>query len=159
MKANIVTRLWFYFRMGYSTYLTFALGYITTLITVYYLAIKDVPYLLNLFPRFIPFAILGTAIGLPVAVGFGWFHYKRSPAYESEVDIQYEANPYFFKLPPGYNIEVFAPLYLELLSLLKRISDRQGLITPEEKLSIEKLEKKIQTLIDGGMVGTPRRKI
>jgi hypothetical protein len=145
--------------MGYSTYLTFALGYITTLVTVYYLAIKDVPFLLNLFPKFIPFAILGTTIGIPIAVGFGWFHYKRSPAYESEVDIQYEANPYLFKLPPGYNLEVVGPLYLETLSLLKRISDRQGLITPDEKSRIEGLEKKIQTLVDGGMVGTPRRKL
>jgi len=67
--------------MGYSTYRTFLLGYITTLVTVYYLAIKDIPYLLDLFPRFVPFAILATVIGLPVAVGLGWFHYKRSPSF------------------------------------------------------------------------------
>jgi hypothetical protein len=70
-KLGFLARLWFYFRTGYSTYLTFLLGYMSTLITVYYLAIKNIPELLDLFPRFVPFAVLSTVIGAPLSIIVG----------------------------------------------------------------------------------------
>jgi len=145
--------------MGYSTYLTFLLGYASTLITVYYLAIKNIPDLLNIFPRFVPFAILATVIGLPLSVSVGWAHYKRSAAFSSEMDIQYEANPFWYKLPPGYNKEVFGPVYLEMLLLLKKITESNQSLSSEEKQRIDQLEQKLRTLNAGGMVGSPRRKL
>jgi len=145
--------------MGYSTYLTFLLGYASTLITVYYLAIKNIPDLLNIFPRFVPFAILATVIGLPLSVSVGWAHYKRSAAFSSEMDIQYEANPFWYKLPPGYNKEVFGPVYLEMLLLLKKITESNQSLSSEEKERIDQLEQKLRTLNAGGMVGSPRRKL
>ena len=42
-----IYRAWYYFRLGYSTYLTFILGYVSTLVTVCYLAIKNMPPLLG----------------------------------------------------------------------------------------------------------------
>jgi len=156
---TFIGRLWFYFRMGYSTYLTFLLGYASTLITVYYLAIKNIPDLLNIFPRFVPFAILATVIGLPLSVSVGWAHYKRSAAFSSEMDIQYEANPFWYKLPPGYNKEVFGPVYLEMLLLLKKITESNQSLSSEEKQRIDQLEQKLRTLNAGGMVGSPRRKL
>ena len=156
---TFVGRLWFYFRMGYSTYLTFLLGYASTLITVYYLAIKNIPDLLTIFPRFVPFAILATVIGLPLSVSVGWAHYKRSAAFSSEMDIQYEANPFWYKLPPGYNKEVFGPVYLEMLLLLKKITESNQSLSSEEKQRIDQLEQKLRTLNAGGMVGSPRRKL
>jgi hypothetical protein len=155
--GRLVGRAWFYFRIGYSTYLTFLLGYASTLVTVYYLAIKNIPDLLGIFPKFVPFAAIATAIGLPLSVGVGYIHYKRSPAFTSEVDIQVEANPYYFKLPPGYNREVFGPLYLELLLLLKQLSATQKLLADEDKARIEELERKLRLLNAGGLVGKPRR--
>jgi len=155
--GRLAGRAWFYFRMGYSTYLTFLVGYISTLITVYYLAIKNSPQLLELFPRFVPFAALSTAVGIPLSVGLGWMHYKRTPAFTSEQDIQFEANPYYFKLPPGYYREVFGPVYLELLTLMKKLSSTQQLIDDQERKRIEDLERKLNVLNDGGYVGTPRR--
>jgi hypothetical protein len=155
--GRFIGRTWFYFRIGYATYLTFVLGFVSTLITVYYLAIKSVPDLLNLFPRFVPFAIICTVIGVPVSVGVGWIHYKRGPAYTSEVDIQVEANPYYFKFAPGYNLEVVGPVYLELLLLLKKLSARQGLLDEADKSTIDELERKLRILNEGGYVGTPRR--
>jgi hypothetical protein len=156
--GRLVSRAWFYFRIGYATYLTFLLGYISTLITVYYLAIKNIPELLAVFPKFIPFAVIGTAIGLPFSVGLGYVHYKRSPAFSSEIDVQVEANPYYFKLPPGYNIEVFGPVYLEMLLLLKKLSATQKLLAEEDKVRIEELERKLHILNDGGYVGNPKRR-
>ena len=155
--GRIAGRAWFYFRMGYSTYLTFIVGYVSTLITVYYLAIKDSPELLGFFPHFAPFAVLCTVVGIPMSVGLGWMHYKRTPAFTSEQDIQFEANPYYFKLPPGYYLEVFGPLYLEMLTLLKKISSTQQLIDDEDKARIEDLQRKLNVLNKGGYVGTPRR--
>ena len=95
-----VYRAWYYFRQGYSTYLTFLLGYVSTLITVYYLAIKNMPPLLDLFPHFASFAIFGTVVGVPSAVVIGWVHMKRSRLFSSEQDIAVESNPYQYKLPP-----------------------------------------------------------
>jgi len=144
--------------MGYATYLTFLLGYISTLITVYYLAIKNIPELLNIFPKFVPFAVLSTMIGVPLSIVIGWLHLKRSAAFSAEADIGIEANPYYYKLIPGKE-EVYAPLYLELLVQMKRLAKVQGLMSPEEISRIEDLERKLQILIDGGYVGNPRRRL
>ena len=152
-----IGRVWYYFRTGYGLYLTFVLGYGSTLVTVYYLAIKNVPSLLDIFPKFWPFAILATAIGCPVAVGLGWVHMKRSPGYTAEVDIGVEANPYNYKLPPGFWRETFAPVYLELLLLQKKMMQKQSVLDEEDKARIEELEKRLRVLIAGGMTGTPRR--
>jgi hypothetical protein len=159
--ANTITfvaRMWYYFRMGYSTYLTFLLGYVSTLITVYYLAIKNLPDLLNAFPHFQTFALLATIVGVPLSVVIGWLHLKRSSAWSSEVDIGVEANPYYYKLIPGKE-EVFAPLYLELLVQMKRLANAQSSLSQEEISRIEDLERKLKILIDGGYVGNPRRKL
>jgi len=63
-----IYRSWYYFRLGYSTHLTFLLGYVSTLVTVYYLAIKNIPSLLDVFPHFLGFAVLATILGVPLAV-------------------------------------------------------------------------------------------
>jgi hypothetical protein len=156
--VTFIARVWYYFRMGYSTYLTFLLGYISTLITVYYLAIKSVPELLSVFPRFVPFAVLATGVGVPFAVIIGWLHLKRSAAFSSEADIGIEANPYYYKLIPGKE-EVFAPFYLEVLLQLKRLADSQGLMSQDDISRMDDLERKLRILIDGGYVGNPRRKL
>lgn len=152
-----IARVWYYFRMGYSTYLTFLLGYVSTLITVYYLAIKNIPTLLDVFPRFVPFAVMATVIGIPLSVAIGWAHLKRSPAFSSESDIQQEANPYNYKLPPGYWTEVFTPLYLELLQQVKKLAETQGHLKEADRQRMDELESKLKQLISGGHVGNPRR--
>ena len=157
--GSFIGRLWFYFRIGYSTYLTFLLGFASTLVTVYYLAIKNIPDLLNVFPHFVPFAVIATLIGIPLSVSVGWAHYKRSPAFTSELDIQVEANPYYFKLAPGFNKEVYGPLYLELLMLLKKLSTTENLLDKNDMDRIEALERKLRILNDGGMVGTMKREV
>jgi len=59
VSSRSTCRAWYYFRLGYSTYLTFLLGYVSTLITVYYLAIKNMPPLFDVYPHFASFAALG----------------------------------------------------------------------------------------------------
>jgi len=157
LKLGFVARLWYYFRLGYSTYLTFLLGYVSTLITVYYLAIKNIPELLSIFPKFVPFAILSTMIGAPLSIVIGWLHLKRSAAFSAEADIGAESNPYMYKLYPGYTKEVQYPVYLELLIQMTRLLDAQHALSPEDRARIDNLEEKIRTLVSGGFVGSPRR--
>jgi hypothetical protein len=158
-KIKFVARLWYYFRIGYGTYLTFLLGYVSTLVTLYYLAIKNMPDLLTIFPHFLEFVVVGTVFGAPLSIIIGWLHLKRTAAFRAEADIGVESNPYYYKLPPGYNREVFAPLYLELLELLKRLIEAQGLLPDDEKSRIEVLERKLRLLAEGGFVGSPRYKM
>jgi len=154
-----LARAWYYFRIGYATYLTFVLGAVNTLIVVWYLAIQQAPAVQNLFGHFVPFAIATTLIGVPLSILFGWVHLKKSAAYTSEMDIGVEANPYYYKFPPGYTKEVVGPFYLELLIQMKRLLASQQLLDSEQQKRIEELEKKLQTLIDGGYVGSPRTRI
>ena len=158
-KFGFVARLWYYFRIGYATYLTFVLGVANTLIVVWYLAIREIPAVENFFGHFIPFAIAVTLVGTPLSVLIGWAHIKRSPAWTSELDIGVEANPWNFKLPPGWWQQAFAPTYLEILLELKRLLSAQGLLSEEDKTRVEGLENKLKRLIDGGSIGTPRRKL
>jgi hypothetical protein len=144
--------------MGYSTYLTFLLGYVSTFVTVYYLAIKDMPMLMNIFPHFLTFMIFGTVIGVPLSISIGWLHLKRTPAYTAEADITIEANPYNYKLPPGYWREALAPTFLELLKQNRRILATNKMLSSEDEEKISELERKLVILMSGGYVGRPRRK-
>lgn len=154
----MITRSWFYFRTGYSTYLTFLLGYVSTFVTVYYLAIKNMPDVLNIFPRFLDFVVFGTVIGFPVSVLIGWLHFKRTRAWTAELDINVEANPYNYKVIPGYWREVFTPTFLALLRQNRKILAANNLLSDQEEQTIVELEKKLQILSSGGFVGQPRRK-
>ena len=158
LSMRILSRMWFYFRIGYATYLTFLLGYVSTLVTVYYLAIKNLPTLLDIFPRFVPFAFLATIIGGPLSIVLGWLHLKRSPAYSSEADVYTESNPYTYKFTPGVWREAVGPLLLELLLQQKKIVQSQKLLKEEEIARMNDIETKMRILLEGGYVGAPRRK-
>lgn len=149
-------RAWYYFRTGYATYLAFIMTGINTLVTVYYLAIASISDLQSVFPSFTVWALTMTAIVAPIGVFIGWLHLKRSPAYRSEVDVSVEANPYYYKLPPGYWKEALAPTMLELLRLNLKIISKEPL-SASELDSLKNLQKKLETLISGGYIGEPRR--
>jgi len=156
---DLASRSWYYFRIGYNTYLVFLLGYGSTLVTVYYLAITNVSELQNLFQGFWLFAVLATAIGVPVSVIIGWAHTKKTGLWKAEMDIVAEANPYNYKLPPGYWKEAAFPAYLKTLRLVRALSERASLLSTEEQAEIDELQKKLETLLEGGYLGVPRRKL
>jgi len=152
---RFLSRAWFYLRIGYGTYLTFLLGAASTLTVLYYLLIKNVPELENIFPQFWLFALIAVGLGSPLSVIIGLIHMKRSPLYSSEADIGVEANPYNYKLPPGYWREVVIPSYLELMRHTRKLLERQGILTLEEEARYRQLEEKMELLIKGGRVGWP----
>jgi len=144
--SRFIFRVWYYFRVGYSTYLSFLLGFATTLVTVYYLAITNMPMLQAVFPHFGLFAVIALIVGVPTACLIGWFHMKGSFLWKSEVDITVEANPYLYKMYPGYWQEAFTPLYLELLKGLKKILEKEEMLSEDEGKSVKIWRKNLKPL-------------
>jgi hypothetical protein len=140
-------RCWYYFRIGYGTYLTFLLGFATTIVTVYYLAINNIPALKSVFPSFLLFAITAIAIGAPLSVLAGYTHFKRSRAYSAEVDIGVEANPYYYKVTPGKEREISLPLSIASIDVTLAMARKLGVLTPEaESAYLEAREKYVRLM-------------
>ena len=129
---------------------------INVLTVTYFLAIENYPVLQAIFPTFGHYIAIVVGTGVPLLVLVGYFHYKRSQAYAAEADINIEANPYWYKIPPGWNREVVFPLYLNMINLMLKMSQNEKLTTNEiEKMS--DIQKSLSNLIDGGYVGKPFR--
>ena len=94
MTENLGFRSWFYFRMGWGTYFAFIFAAINTLTVTYYLAIERIPTLITIFPNFLQYILIISAIGVPLLIIVGYIHYKRTLAFKSEIDVTMESNPY-----------------------------------------------------------------
>ena len=145
-------RYWYYFRIGFATYLAYPLTLGTTIVTVYYLFIKAVPSLETIFPNFWVFTLVSILIGGPLGTLLGLVHFKRTRAYASEADIGAESNPYNFKLLPGYWRTVMMPLFIEQLVQLRKIREGQGTLSPDEKTRVENIERMLMRLQSGETV-------
>lgn len=157
MRKKLGFRAWYYFRIGWGTYFAFVLAAINTMVTTYYLAIKDIPFLKTIFPSFAHYVVILSVIGIPILVLAGYLHYKKVAAFSAEADIVAESHPYSYKLPPGYNREALFPLYLMMTNVLVKLSKNEKLTTKELD-EITELQKKMETLIEGGYVGKPQNK-
>jgi len=153
MDKQSLFRWWFYARQGYQTYFAFALIGINTLTVIYYLAIERAPFLKEAFPSFPVFVAIMLAIGLPILVLTGFFHYKKVPAYKSEAEVNIENNPYTYKIPPGWRLHVEMPFYLLISKYLTKIAKNEK-ITEEELNDMKKVQEKIEALMKGDYVGT-----
>jgi len=129
---------------------------INVLTVTYFLAIENYPVLQAIFPTFGHYIAIVVGIGVPLLVLVGYFHYKRSQAYAAEAEINIEANPYWYKIPPGWNREVVFPLYLNMINLMLKMSKNEKL-APDEIEKMSDIQKSLSNLIDGGYVGKPPR--
>jgi hypothetical protein len=129
---------------------------INVLTVTYFLAIENYPVLQAIFPTFGHYIAIVVGTGVPLLVLVGYFHYKRSQAYAAEADINIEANPYWYKIPPGWNKEVVFPLYLNMINLMLKMSKNEKL-APDEIEKMSDIQKSLSNLIDGGYVGKPFR--
>lgn len=129
-------------------------GIINILTSTYYLSIEQIPVLLNIFPTFESYLLLVASIGIPLVGIVGWIHLKKVGTYAAEQNVSVEANPYNFKLLPGYYKEVLGPVFLEITRLyIKKLQNQP--ITEQDIQTIKNLEEKLKILIDGGYVGNP----
>ena len=121
-------------------YFAFIFAAINTLTVTYYLAIENYPILNNLFPSFLHYVLITVLIGVPLLVGIGYFHYKRSSAYRSETGILYQTNPYIRR--NLINSEMNLTINLEILKILIKLS-KQEKIEKDELNEILNLEKEL----------------
>ena len=129
MKQNYFFRLWFYFRNGWSIYFAFIFAAINTLVVTYYLAIERVPALLTIFPNFLQYVLIISAIGVPLLIIVGYIHYKRTLAFKSEIDIVVESNPY--QRRNIVNITLILESILKTNQLLLKLSKNEKLSETE----------------------------
>lgn len=117
MQKHLGFRAWFYFRNGWSLYFAFIFAAINTLTVTYYLAIERLPDLKIIFPTFLHYVVIVSAISIPLLILIGYAHYKKTAAFRSEVDISMETNPYQRRMV--VNTEAILRLNLKLLDILK----------------------------------------
>ncbi len=152
MRTNFGFRVWFYFRVGWSTYFALLFAGINTATVTYFLAIEKVPFLESIFPTFLHYVIISIIIILPLLVAVGWFHYRRSAAYGSEAEVQLENNPYMYKIPPGWHTEALFPTLLKMTEYMIKSNNNEKLDSKSIE-EISELQKKLDLLIKGGKVG------
>ena len=136
VRTRTLWRSLYYFRMGYAYYLTYFIGIVSTLVTIYYLMIRSIPSLQHVFPDFSMFVIVSLIVGIPVTVMFGWAHYKGflKSAFKAEQDIGAEANP--------YTTTIIAPVNLCWLRLQVQIAKKLELDATEIEQLIARTETK-----------------
>tara|TARA_Y100000310_G_scaffold322786_1_gene382264 strand:+ start:1812 stop:2267 length:456 start_codon:yes stop_codon:yes gene_type:complete len=115
--------------MGWGTYFAFIFAAINTLTVTYYLAIERVPALLPIFPNFLQYILIISAIGVPLLIIVGFIHYKRTVAFKSEVDVVMESNPY--QRRNIVNITLILESIMETNQLLLKLSKNEKLSETE----------------------------
>ena len=131
-------RGWYYFRIGYATYFAFILAGINTLTVTFFLAVDNYPSL--------KLILIIIAVGIPLLILVGYSHFKSGlkhrGAFQSEVDILAENNPY--QRRNTVNGELNLRLNLKLISMLIKISKKETL-SEKDLQDIEKLYDEILT--------------
>ena len=145
MKNSPSFRGWFYFRMGWATYFAFIFAAIKTLTVTYFLAIERYPFLASIFPNFIQYVMIVSAIGVPLLITVGYVHYKRTKAYKSEADVMVESNPYTRR--NVVNITILVELTMKLNGMMFKMAKNEKL-TSKEIEEIEKLQNEMKRFTD-----------
>ena len=124
-KQKVGFRGWFYFRQGWSVYFAFIFAAINTLTVTYFLAIENYPFLKEIFPSFFHYIVIVVTVGIPCLILIGYAHYKRTPSFKAEADIQVEANPHFRRTL--INTELMLAMFLEISQLTIKLSNNEKL--------------------------------
>ena len=132
-------RGWYYFRMGWSTYFAFIFAAVNTLTVTYYLAIEKIPALMSIFPTFVQYVLIVSGLGIPILVLIGYVHFKRSKAFQSEVEIMIESNPVSSRNIA--NTEMILEINLKLLDIL--LTSQNDKISDSELKEIRELHEKL----------------
>jgi len=145
MAENWLFRSWFYFRNGWSMYFAFIFAAINTLTVTYFLAIERAPSLQAIFPSFFQYVLIVSLIGVPLLIGIGYAHWKRTKARKAEVDIGFETNPYQRRFV--VNTEIILHLNLRLIEMLMRSTSGEKL-TENEIKKIQAYKEDIENHIE-----------
>ena len=133
-------RYWYYFRIGYSTYLTWPISLSSTIIIFWGLWITFSAKLKGILVNIYIFGIAFSVAMVIASIFFGFIHFKRTKAFSSEADIAVESNPWFWK-SIGKEREIFVPAWAIILHALA-----EGKLTPEMQVEAKHLEDKLRGL-------------
>ena len=138
-------RGWFYFRQGWSMYFAFIFAAINTLTVTYYLAIENYPFLKEIFPTFVHYIIIVVSVGVPLLIGIGYAHFKRTKAFRSETAIMAETNP--FARRNIVNTEMNLKLNFQIIEMLIKLSNNEKLTSNEIK-EITELRSELKDFVE-----------
>ena len=155
MGKNPGFRAWFYFRQGWSTYFAFIFAAINTLTVTYYLAIENYPSLKSIFPSFEQYILIVVIVGIPLLIGIGYAHYKKTPSYRAEADVWMESNPYWARVL--INSQFSLTLNLKFINLITKISNNEK-ISAEELDELKKLQKEFEEHISARTLSNKKDK-
>ena len=144
MNENVGFRSWYYFRMGWATYFAFIFAAVNTLTVTYFLAIERYPFLSGIFPNFLQYVVIVSAIGVPLLVVIGYIHYIRTVAFKSEIDVIMESNPY--QRRNIVNISLIIDSIIMTNQLLLKLSKKENL-TDDEFNSLKVQMDQISNLV------------
>ena len=145
MVENLIFRSWFYFRNGWSMYFAFIFAAINTLTVTYFLAIERIPALQVIFPSFFQYVAIVSLIAVPLLIGIGYAHYKRTKARKAEVDIGFETSTYQRRFI--VNTEIILHLNLRLTEMLMKLTHGEKL-TENEIKKIQAYKEDIENHIE-----------
>ena len=149
MSRNIGFRGWFYFRQGWSVYFAFIFAAVNTLTVTYFLAIENYPILKEIFPSFFHYILIVVTVGIPCLILIEYAHYKRTPSFKAEADIQVEANPHFRRTL--INTELMLAMFLEISQLTIKLSNNEKLTNDEIK-RLKSLQDEFQEQIKNRVI-------
>lgn len=127
---DFLLRSFYYFRTGYSIYLSLPLTLVSLCTTVYYLAIQNIPAIKAMVPGFIEFAVLLVVVVYPLGALAGWFHFKALPFYRIEQQVNVESNP--------YSQDKLAPVMLPMWKMMIELGKKEGIdVSAMEKIMVK----------------------
>ena len=126
-------------------YFAFIFAAINTLTVTYFLAIDNYPILTQIFPTFIHYIVIVVSVGIPLLVGIGYAHFKRTKAFRSETAIQAETSP--FARRNLVNTDMTLKLNLEMIQMLIKLSNNEK-INDEELKKITEMKNVLKTFVD-----------
>ena len=99
----------------------------------------------EVFPTFIVYVTIVVTIGIPILVGVGYMHFKRTPSFRAEAVINFESNPFTRRVL--VNSELTLKLNTKLMELILKISQGEK-ISKEEILAATKIQDELKTLVN-----------
>ena len=148
---HVIYRAWFYFRVGYGTYIALLVGLGSNLLLFYRLGIQQIDFLGDVFTSLTVFSIVAIIVLLPISIGAGLYHMKRTGAYAADATVSAEQNPYAYRAVPGKEQEVLYPVLALTLKGLVKVLEKQQ-VTEDEKQEFQKALEKTNQLIQGQAV-------
>jgi hypothetical protein len=127
---KVIFRWWLYFRVGHGTYFSYLMGFAQWVIVIYTLFIVSNPLLHSIFDHLTIFVLTFALIYPWIAIAAGFIHYKKSPAFRSEVEVGAEANIYTYKIFPESKEDRLIKFQILQTETMYAFFKKQGILTP-----------------------------